>query len=320
MKHWSWCVAMTVACALAAACHLPAPLSDQDKAAIQKNFDEYARQVTADKADHAAIVKSYLTDDARMLPPGAPAVEGRDAILKLYGSRGHYKSYKFGPLRIEGEGGLAYVESTHLYNFVPEGGLEPIVGRGRDITIWKKQEDGSWKLAADIWNSEAPSGLVLSEGTPKADASAELRQLDWFAGKWEIDIDKKASPFGPAGTFTYTMDCRWFAGGNQLACTIDGTTPAGPYHEVMFYSYDADAKAYRGFDNDSDGLSSPFALAYGNEGWTYTFDLRKDGKPAKLRMRLTDLTTDGCTLEQESSISGGPFSVFAEGKCRRLPG
>lgn len=27
---------------------------------------------------------------------------------------------------------------------------------GKYVTIWKKQEDGSWKIAVDIWNSEDP--------------------------------------------------------------------------------------------------------------------------------------------------------------------
>ena len=27
---------------------------------------------------------------------------------------------------------------------------------GKYVTIWKKQQDGSWKIALDIWNSEDP--------------------------------------------------------------------------------------------------------------------------------------------------------------------
>ena len=165
MRHWAWCVVTIIACVMAAACRLPAPLSDQDKAAIQKNYDEYAKQVTGDKPDLAAIVRTYFTNTARMLPPGGPAIEGQAAILRTYESMGHFKSYSFGPLRIAGQGGVAYVESTNEYALIPPGGGEPIVERGRDVAVWEKQEDGSWKLASDIWNTDTPpSGLVVATG------------------------------------------------------------------------------------------------------------------------------------------------------------
>ena len=39
-------------------------------------------------------------------------------------------------------------------NFAPGEDGEVIETFGKYMTIWKKQEDGSWKIAVDIWNSE----------------------------------------------------------------------------------------------------------------------------------------------------------------------
>jgi ketosteroid isomerase-like protein len=321
MRHWAWCVVTIVACVLAAACSRPAPLSDQDKAAIQKNYDEYAKQVTGDKPDFAAIVKTYFTDTARMLPPGGPAIEGQAAILKTYASMGQFKTYTFGPLRIEGQGAVAYVESTNHYSVVPPGGGEPVVDGGRDLAIWQKQEDGSWKLASDIWNSEAaPSGLVVPTGSVKSDASPELKQLDWFAGRWTLEAEAKtASAFGPAGKSSMSMDCRWFPGGSQVICVTRGATPAGPYHEVTFFTYDTEAKAYRGFDTDNTGLASPFGVVYAKDTWVFTYNLKAGGKPVTMRMTIFDVTRDGCSFRQELSTGGGPFALIAEGRGKKLP-
>jgi ketosteroid isomerase-like protein len=321
MKHWAWSLVVVVSCLLGSACQ-QGGLSDQDKAAIQKTHDEFVTAVTNPTGDAAALAKMFYTDTARVLPPNMPAVEGQAAIAQLYTAMGHPKAFKFGPLTIEGGGGTAYVEGTYEGTFVPPGGGDPIADKGKFLETSQKQADGSWKTSRDMWNSDQPPpGLLLLGGALKADASAALKQLDWFAGKWALEGEAKtASIFGPAGKASFTMDCRWFMGGGSLFCTVDGTTPAGPYHDLMIHVYDADAKTYRGFDSDNTGMSSPFTLSFGKDGWTYTYDLKMNGKLVKMRMMLTDVTKDTCSYKQEISAAGGPFTVISEGKGKKLPG
>lgn len=321
MRRWASSAVVVTTCLMAVACQSK-PLSDQDIAAIQKSHDEYVKMFTAGNADVSSIVKMYYTDTARVLPPDMPALDGQAAIIRGYVTQGQARTFKFGPLQIDGQGGTAYVDSTWEGTFVPPGGGEPFTEKGKGLEVFQKQPDGSWKATRDMWNSDAPpSGLVVPTGALKPDASAELKQLDWFAGKWTLEGEAKAaSIFGPAGKTSFTMDCRWFMGGSSLACTVDGMTPAGPYHDLMIHTYDADAKTYRGFDNDNTGMSSPFTLSFDKEGWTYTYDLKMNGKPTKLRMKLTDVSKDTCSYKQEVSTAGGPFTVILEGKGRKLPG
>ena len=320
MRHTAWSVVVVACCLLAAACQQGA-LSDQDKAAIQKAHDEFASAVVNPAGDYAVMTKAFYTDGARLMPANMPAVEGQAAITQVYTAMGHPKAFKFGPLTIEGQGGSATVEGTYELLFVPLTGDPPVADKGKFIEVAQKQADGSWKTSRDIWNSDQPGGLVLLGAPLKADASAEVKQLDWFAGKWAFEGEAKtASDFGPAGKASLAMDCRWFMGGGSLFCTVDGTTPAGPYHDLMIHVYDADAKIYRGFDSDNTGMSSPFTLSFGKDGWTYTYDLKMKGKPAKIRMMLTDVTKDTCSYKQEISTAGGPFTVISEGKGKKLPG
>jgi ketosteroid isomerase-like protein len=321
MKHWAWSVVVVASGLLAAACQQGA-LSDQDKVAIQKAHDEYAKTVIAEKPDMAGLVKMYYTDTARILPPNMPALDGQAAIVQGYTAMGQFKTFKFGPLSIEGQGSTAYVESTWEGTFVSPGGGEPITETGKGLEVMQKQSDGNWKTTRDMWNADAPPpGLLLPTGALKADARAELKQLDWFAGRWSTEAEAKtASPFVPAGKSTFAMNCRWFPGGAHLICASEGTTPDGPYHEVTIYTYDAEAKAYRGFDTDNTGLAAPFGMVYGKGTWTFTYSLKAGGKPITMRMTLFDLSNDGCSFKQEVSTAGGPFTVVGEGKAKKLPG
>ena len=320
MRNWAWSV-VVLACGVVAAACQPAPVSDADRTVIQKAHDDYVAAVTNPNGDYAAMVKAYYTDGARLLPANMPAVEGQAVIVQLYTMMGHPKAFKFGPLTIDGRGDTATIEGTYEMLYAPLAGDAPIADKGKFFEVAVKQADGSWKVSRDIWNSDQPLGLVMAGAPLKADASAEVKQLDWFAGKWTLEGEAKtASVFGPAGKASFAMDCRWFMGGASLFCAVDGMTPAGPYHDLMIHVYDAEAKTYRGFDSDNTGMSNPFTLAFGKEGWTYSYEFKMNGKPVKMRMRLTDVTKDTCSYIQEVSTAGGPFTVISEGKGRKLPG
>jgi ketosteroid isomerase-like protein len=321
MRHRAWSLVVVATCLLAAACQ-QGGLSDQDKAAIQKIHDDYASAVINPTGDPVALAKTFYTDTARVLAPNMPAIEGQAAITQLFTAMGHPKTFKFGPLTIEGGGSTAYAEGTYEDTFVPPGGGDPVADKGKFFATLQKQADGSWKLARDMWNSDQPpAGLLLPGAALKADANAALKQLDWFAGKWMVESETKiASPAGPVGKSSMTMDCRWFAGGSNLVCTADGMITSGGYHDVMVYSYDAGSKAYRGFDADNVGMGTPFALSFGNNTWTFLYDLRMDGKPVRMRMTLFDLSKDGCSIKQEISTAGGPFTLISDGTAKKLPG
>jgi ketosteroid isomerase-like protein len=92
------------------------------------------------------------TADARILPPGAEMVTGREAIKSFWKSA-------IAALGVE-SGKLETVEAETINDTIVEIGKAELVFPGgakaamKYVVIWK-QEDGAWKWHVDIWNPNA---------------------------------------------------------------------------------------------------------------------------------------------------------------------
>jgi ketosteroid isomerase-like protein len=115
--------------------------------ALQKTNEVFSAEVIA-KRDAKRLDRVY-TADARVLPPGAPMMEGREQVIAFWQqaiSALDIKSVK-----------LTTVDAEQVGDRVLEIGRgEMRVGSGNTVTVkyiveWK-QEDGNWKWHVDIWN------------------------------------------------------------------------------------------------------------------------------------------------------------------------
>jgi uncharacterized protein (TIGR02246 family) len=119
--------------------------------ALRDEIEAQGRKFEAayNSGDMAAFARLY-TEDARVLPPDAPVVKGRD------GARGVFEGARaagFQRVRLETEevtplGADAAVEIGH-------GALIPAQGdevRVKYAVVWRR-EGGEWRLAVDTWNS-----------------------------------------------------------------------------------------------------------------------------------------------------------------------
>lgn len=126
----------------------PAELSEADRAAILAVHDEFLVHLKAGDMDQ--LVQLYA-EDAVVMPPNHPAVEGRAAIAELFGSFPPITDASFTDLTVEGAGDLAYVLGHYVLTFEGMG-----ADTGKFIEIRRRQADGSWPLVADIFNSDLP--------------------------------------------------------------------------------------------------------------------------------------------------------------------
>ena len=83
-------------------------------------------------------------------------MEGRAAIAAWMQGLPPVKDFKLTPVEIEGRGDLAYVKGTFTMSMVPPGAPGPITDVGKYIEIRRRQADGSWLIALDIFNSDLP--------------------------------------------------------------------------------------------------------------------------------------------------------------------
>ena len=99
----------------------------------------------------AAGVASCYTIDAEFMAGGAPSVQGRDniqAAIATYISQG-FTEYTVLSTIVYADSGIIGVQEA--YTLSQKGGANKDIGKS--IQLWK-QEDGSWKIFRDCFNSD----------------------------------------------------------------------------------------------------------------------------------------------------------------------
>jgi uncharacterized protein (TIGR02246 family) len=108
------------------------------------------------RGDAAAVAAMY-TADARLLPPNSRMGEGRQAVQQFWQGaiRAGVKMVTLETLHVESQGSFAYEVGRYtLTSPTAGGGTTP--DTGKYVVVWER-EGGKWKLATDIWNSDAPA-------------------------------------------------------------------------------------------------------------------------------------------------------------------
>jgi uncharacterized protein (TIGR02246 family) len=115
---------------------------------------EFARHVR--ERDAERLVDSFYAPDAKLLAPGMPMIEGRDAILAFWQgvfARG-LQSAQFKRIQAETEGELACEVGRYTVTIENEPG-HPVTSPGKYMVMCRRQADGHWRVIADIYNNDA---------------------------------------------------------------------------------------------------------------------------------------------------------------------
>lgn len=119
-----------------------------------------AEFMAAVRSGDAAKVASLYAEDCVILPPNSERIEG------LAGARALFDGMMAqGPTAlalatdtVTELGDTAYEVGRYTMKVQPAG-APAMDDRGKYVVIWKRQADGAWKLAVDIWNSDlSPAG------------------------------------------------------------------------------------------------------------------------------------------------------------------
>ena len=110
-------------------------------------------QEVAARRNTEALDRVY-TRNARILPPGAAMVEGRENIKTFW--RGAIEALDVSSVKLEtrdfqqlGDSGVEIGQATLMFR---AAGSAPAVMKY--VVVWKR-EDGAWKWDVDIWNPNA---------------------------------------------------------------------------------------------------------------------------------------------------------------------
>jgi ketosteroid isomerase-like protein len=130
-------------------------LTASDRDSIRAYVARFDQTILAQ--DWPAAVAFY-SEDAVLLPPGGPEVQGRAAIRKFFEGFPKFAVFKQQVEEIQGDDSLAYPEGSFETSMVLPGGKTPIKNKGKVLGVWRKQANGSWVVTRVIWNSDLPPG------------------------------------------------------------------------------------------------------------------------------------------------------------------
>lgn len=100
---------------------------------------------------------AIFTDDAVIMPPGEATVNGTPAIRDwaegLLSQFDIEANYEESDVTVAGD--WAFERYTGRMVLTPRGGGDPMEVPARGIHVYRRQDDGSWRIAQDIWNAPA---------------------------------------------------------------------------------------------------------------------------------------------------------------------
>ena len=114
---------------------------------------ERSLELALESIDPTAWVYAY-TEDAMFVAPGAPAVQGRAALLQMAKSMQPLSSVSIKALRTEGSANLAYTYGHGSWVSGRPAGAGATATTVRFVIVWRKEADGHWRVAQELFNAE----------------------------------------------------------------------------------------------------------------------------------------------------------------------
>jgi uncharacterized protein (TIGR02246 family) len=141
----------------------PAPDNSAEARAGIEAVNATFMKLVAEK--NAAGLAALYTEDAQVLPPNSPPVEGRAAIEQFFAPMFQaIAKVQLDTVEVEGHGTTAHeIEALTFYDAT---GAK--IDEGKAIVIWKKVGE-EWKLHRDMFSSNLPPPPPPA---PPADAAA----------------------------------------------------------------------------------------------------------------------------------------------------
>ncbi|MFQ6103164.1 MAG: YybH family protein [Candidatus Glassbacteria bacterium] len=130
------------------------PLPEEDVAALKNMIEPYAQAML--QGDWAAVAAMY-TEDAVRMPPNEPLHQGRAAIQSWLEARPiTITDFSLGMEDVDGRDVIAWARGTYSITYTIGGEGEPATDSGKWLNVLRKQPDGSWLIAVNMWNSDKP--------------------------------------------------------------------------------------------------------------------------------------------------------------------
>jgi len=146
---------LTVGCA-----NTPAPTPPDTRAAdVQAIKDIEAAWVKDAAAKDADKWASYFAEDGSGLYPGAGILNGKAAIkaamAPMLADPNFSLTFQSTRAMASKGGDMVYSQGTYTMTMTNPKTKKPMTDKGKYLTVYTRQADGSWKAVADTFNSDS---------------------------------------------------------------------------------------------------------------------------------------------------------------------
>ena len=106
-------------------------------------------------------IAAHYTDDGNVIIPNTPMMTGKAAIAKAMKDALADPNWSLAlqPVQVEVSKGsdLGYARGTYVLIATDPASKKAATEKGRFVTVFRKEADGSWKAIQNINNAEAPA-------------------------------------------------------------------------------------------------------------------------------------------------------------------
>jgi uncharacterized protein (TIGR02246 family) len=165
---------------LAGCSDTPAPPADTSAADLKAIKDgEIAWSADFGSKDVDRVLSHYA-DNASVMVPDKPILSGKDAIrtaLKdILVTKNQTISFTTATAQVAKGGDVAYTQGTYSMTMTNPKTKRQVTERGKYVTVYKKQSDGTWKAVEDIDNADAPAAPVAMAAAKRSAPVAKKKR------------------------------------------------------------------------------------------------------------------------------------------------
>lgn len=139
----------------------PAPRDERDTTADRSAIDSAHQAFLGGmRASDCDALLRLATDDVVFAPPNMPSATGPDGVRAW--CQPIFTQVRTTGVTVSGRdvvvaGDWAIEHGDFDWTVAPVAGGAAQRDQGKFVAIWRRQADGSWKVARDIWNSSLPA-------------------------------------------------------------------------------------------------------------------------------------------------------------------
>ena len=123
---------------------------------LRKTIDEFYEAINSGNTDKRL---EMFTDNAIIMPNNGEIIRFNNTVKenwKSYDEEWIFRIKDLERVELSISQNTAYTVNAYYYTF-HQIGKEADWKKTKNVHIWIKQDDGSWKLHVDIWNSSPPA-------------------------------------------------------------------------------------------------------------------------------------------------------------------